>query len=83
MTLPFDLTPLGAPGCFVRVDPLVTVGALASPAGTAFFDFPLGPNLSARGTTVFVQALCLDIPLNPLGLSVSNDMKLVVGERTF
>lgn len=81
--LPFDLGLIGAPGCFVRVDPLVTIAVLADGAGTAFFDFPLVPNLNARGFTVYVQCLCLDPPLNAAGLSVSNDMRLIVGDRSF
>jgi hypothetical protein len=81
--LPFDLGGLGAPGCFVRVDPLVTIGVLADGNGTGFFDFPLLPNLSARGFTVYAQCLCLDPPLNPAWLSVSNDMRLIAGDRSF
>ena len=83
ISLPFDLGLIGAPGCFVRVDPLVTIAVLADANGTAFFDFPLVPNLAARGFTVYAQALCLDPPLNAAGLSVSNDMRLIVGDRSF
>jgi DUF971 family protein len=83
--LPFDLTALGAPGCFVRVDPLVTLGFLADASGVAFVDFPLVPNLSQRGTAVFVQCLCFDPFLagNTLQLTVSNDLRLIAGDRSF
>ncbi len=83
--LPFDLTPLGAPGCFIRVDPLVTLGFLADGSGTAFIDFPLLPTISARGTAVFIQCLCFDPFLagNTLQLTVSNDQRIIAGDRSF
>jgi hypothetical protein len=83
--LPFDLTALGAPGCFLRVDPAITLGLLSDAAGLAFFDLSLPPLLSARGTTIFLQALCFDPFLagNTLQLTVSNDSKAVIGDRTF
>lgn len=85
LPLPFDLTPLGAPGCFVRVDPLVTLGFLADATGTAFIDFPLLPTVSLRGTAVYVQCLCFDPFLagNTLQVTVSNDQRMIAGDRSF
>jgi hypothetical protein len=85
LPLPFDLGPLGAPGCFVRVDPLITPGFLADANGVAVIDFPLVPNLAARGLAVFVQCLCFDPFLagNTLQLTVSNDLRLIAGDRSF
>lgn len=83
--LPFDLAALGAPGCFLRVDPAITLGLLSDAAGLAFFDIALPPLLSARGTTFYMQALCFDpfVAGNTLQVTVSNDSKVVVGDRTF
>ena len=85
LPLPFDLTALGAPGCFVRVDPAVTFGLFTDGAGNAFLDLAFPATPSARGTTFFLQALCFDPFLagNTLQLTVSNDSKVVVGDRTF
>jgi hypothetical protein len=81
--LPFDLGLLGAPTCFIRVDPLVTPGFFSDAAGISFVNFPLLPNISSRGTAVFVQCLLFDPTLNALGLSVSNDIRLIAGDRSF
>lgn len=83
--LPFDLAALGAPGCFLRVDPAITFGLVTDPAGLAFLDFVLPGQPSLRGATLFQQALCFDplVPGNTLQLTVSNDSKIVCGDRTF
>lgn len=81
--LPVDLTPIGAPGCFLRVDPLVLQTAVADGAGVASFALAIPPLVSARGFSIFTQCLCLDIPLNTLGMSVSNDVRLILGDRSF
>jgi hypothetical protein len=83
--LPFDLGALGAPGCFLRIDPLVTRGQLTDAAGATLVDLPLAAVPALRGTELFTQCLCLDpfVPGNTLQLTVSNDVRLIVGDRSF
>jgi hypothetical protein len=81
--LPADLTPLGAQGCFVRVDPIVIDAVIADANGVASFALPIPPSIASRGFSIFAQCLCLDLALNPLGLSVSNDVRLILGDRAF
>ena len=81
--LPADLAPLGAPGCFLRVDPIVIDAVLADANGVASFALPIPPSIASRGFSIFAQCLCLDLPLNPLGLSVSNDVRMILGDRAF
>jgi hypothetical protein len=83
--LPFDLTALGAPGCFIRVDPAISFGLVTDAAGLAFLDLAFPADPAVRGTTFYGQALCFDPSLagNTLQLTVSNDSRIVVGDRTF
>ncbi|MFN9705939.1 MAG: hypothetical protein ACK595_14100, partial [Planctomycetota bacterium] len=85
LPLPFDLTVLGAPGCFLRVDPAITFGLVTDAGGFAFLDLAFPANPALRGATFFGQALCFDpaVAGNTLQLTVSNDSRIVVGDRTF
>jgi hypothetical protein len=83
VVLPFDMTVLGAPGCFIRVDPAVSTFAVADGTGVTSIDIPMPGTLSLRGLPIFLQAACLDLPNNPLGLSMTNDVRLLVGDRGF
>lgn len=85
LPLPFDLTALGAPGCFVRVDPAITFGLVTDANGLAFLDLAFPANPALRGTTFYGQSLCFDpfVTGNTLQLTVSNDSRIVVGDRTF
>lgn len=70
--LPFDLTPLGAPGCTVFAEPRV-LSAHAVPA-SGVVRLPLGiPNLPAlHQLTLFTQGAALVPGANPLGALLSN-----------
>jgi hypothetical protein len=83
VALPFDMTVLGAPGCFIRVDPAVSTFTVADGSGVASLDIPVPGVLNLRGLPIFLQAACLDLPNNPLGLSMTNDVRLLVGDRSF
>jgi hypothetical protein len=79
--LPFDLAPLGAPGCAVRVDHALVVSTLTagsgSGGGTCFFDWPI-PNVTRlRGSAVVFQAYVQD-PSTQLGLVTSNALRAVI-----
>ena len=72
LPLPFDLTPLGATGCMVEVDPLVTQLLLTDGLGkaTSTFVIPFAPALS--GLVFAQQAMVLDLAANPLGVTTTN-----------
>jgi len=86
--LPYDLTPLETNQfnhCMIRVDPLITTLLLTDASGIGFIDFVLPPDLGLRGLPFYVQSLQLDTvtAVNPFGVSVSNDAKILVGDRGF
>lgn len=72
LPLPFSLQALGAPGCQVEVDPLITGLTLTDAQGRAIstFAIPFAPALS--GIEFSQQALVLDPAANVLGWTVSN-----------
>lgn len=81
--LPLDLGPIGAPGCFLRIDPFVFGSAISDGAGVATFANAIPAQASIRGFSIWMQCLCLDPTLNTLGLSVSNEVRVILGDRTF
>jgi hypothetical protein len=83
LPLPFDLTPFGAPSCFLRVDPMIMNVVLTDAAGISYIDTVFPPTPAARGFTFFMQSLQLDPTNNALGISMSNDVRIVVGDRGF
>lgn len=69
--LPFDLTPINMPGCFLRTDILLST-AVAGSGNTASWSLPV-PNVGPlNGLVFFNQAFALDPAANPTGLTVSN-----------
>lgn len=85
--LPFDLSP-NEPNafnkCMVRVDPLITTLLLTDAAGIGYIDYALPPDLALRGLPMFVQSMQLDAAMpNAYGVSVSNDARLMVGDRSY
>ncbi|MEM7200880.1 MAG: LamG domain-containing protein [Planctomycetota bacterium] len=77
--LPFDLDPLGAPGCFLLQSLNLTLPSGTDTAGFASLTFPVpdNPNLLAR--TLFNQWSALDgSGTLPLGLAFSDAMAIIV-----
>jgi PKD repeat protein len=76
--LPLDLTPLGAPGCFGRVSPDVTI-FLTGAGNAAAWNLTV-PNVPAFiGQLLYNQALVLDPAFNTLGAVVSDAAGMMIG----
>lgn len=71
LTLPFDLAPLGAPGCPVSLPYLHLESGQADQQGTALFAFSLPAVPHFVGRWICFQGLGLDPAANPLGLVLS------------
>lgn len=81
--LPFDLTASGAPGCFLRVDPQITTLGVADGGGVLLNTLIIPASVGLRGLTLYAQAMLLDPANNQLGISMSNDVRLVLGDRGY
>jgi len=84
--LPYDLTPLEPNQfnhCMVRVDPLITTLTITDGLGVGYIDYVMPPVIALRGLPIFTQSLQLDLPNNAFGISMSNDARILVGERGF
>jgi hypothetical protein len=72
LPVPFDLGPLGAPSCFVNVNPAASTLVLGDPSGTGFWGIIL-PNVGAfAGIELHYQLAVLDPAANAAGLTTSN-----------
>ncbi|MBI5853345.1 MAG: S8 family serine peptidase [Planctomycetes bacterium] len=77
--LPYPLAALGAPGCSLLASTELSVSAPTDQTGAATFILPL-PNQSALIAALFhTQCLVVDPAANPLGLAVSNAIRVLVG----
>jgi hypothetical protein len=76
--LPFDLAPLGAPGCFVSIEEVASFLQPARGDGTVSHSFPI-PNVPALvGTPILFQAGAVDPSANPLGVVTSQARRVEV-----
>lgn len=76
--LPFDLTPLGAPGCTLLADPASATGIVCSATGVADLPLPV-PNLPALlRQTFFVQGVIAQPGANAVGLLFSQGLAIRV-----
>jgi Galactose oxidase, central domain len=80
ISLPFDLGVLGAAGCKLYTDPLLTVG-LTNTGGSAGFSATLPNVASTAGATFYTQAWAPDSAANNLGLTVSNPVEGRIGAK--
>ena len=76
--LPFDAGPLGAPGCFLRVDPLVTA-FLAGAGGTANWVLTIPNDPSLNGVKFFQQCTVVDPAANAAGAVASGAAAMIIG----
>ena len=71
--LPLNLSPLGAPGCFLRVAPDAAT-FLFGAGGTASWNLAIPPTNAFLGQRLFQQALSFDPFANALGAAMTNSM---------
>lgn len=79
--LPFSLAGLGAPGCQLAVDPLVSLSALATSFGTYSFALSVPSTASLAGLVLYTQVLTIDPPANTFGLTSSDAGAMILGSR--
>lgn len=70
--LPLDLGVVGAPGCVLDVDPVVSTGLLTDAIGGATWAFPIPQVPALSGVVIAQQAFVFDPTVNALGLTLSN-----------
>jgi hypothetical protein len=70
--LPFDLGPLGAPGCLIQASLGATMFTPTDPAGGAVSTLSFPPNVSLFGFQFYDQWFVHDGAANALGFKVSN-----------
>lgn len=76
--LPFDLAPMGMPGCPLLVDPLATM-LIPNLGGTAIWTMTVPDRLEFAGGVFFVQGMVLEPGVNAAGATISNAGEIHVG----
>lgn len=81
-TLPLDLGFLGAPGCFLRTDPVDSLPRVVGRTGSARADVALPLDHALIRGEFFTQFLIVDPGANPLGLVTTNGMHTTIGGQS-
>ena len=77
--LPFDMAPIGAPGCLLLASTDILLGMLTGPGGDLATSLPVPNDPSLDGQSLYLQHLIVDPGTNPLGLTSSNAGQLTFG----
>jgi hypothetical protein len=80
LTLPFDLTPLGAPGCSLLCSLDLFAASSIGGSGQANFTVPIPNNNALIGLQYFHQALLVSSVSNQLGFAFSNGASVTLGQ---
>ncbi len=75
LPLPFDLAPLGAPGCTVHVDVLVSMSRFLSAGGGTSWSLPTPNDISLDGASLYGQVAMVDLFANNFGIITSNGVR--------
>jgi hypothetical protein len=78
LPLPFDLQPVGAPGCWLSIDVAGSWAGVAASNGACAFPFTLPNTPAAIGAWLRFQAAAFDAGANALGLVTSQAQKAQV-----
>lgn len=79
--LPANMTPFGAPNCFLRVSGDVIVSTPTGATGTGTLNVSIPNNGGLVDGVVHAQYLVLDPPINTLDFVFSNSLRIVIGTR--
>ncbi len=77
--LNIDLTPIGAWGCRLLVDPLLSIPKNINALGMAEFEFTVPNNPVFIGTHLFAQGVAVDAMANAFGLVLTNGVDSSIG----
>ena len=73
------LAPVGAPGCLLRIDAVITDPAFTSITGTSQVTLPFANDPALIGRQLFTQYLVVDSAANALGITFSNAVRTTIG----
>lgn len=71
MGLPLDLTPYGAPGCFLNLNMVIINARSADSTGKTLFNYTIPSTPEFLGHWVLFQGITLDAKANALGIALS------------
>lgn len=77
--LPIDLAPVGAPGCVLRINPVVLDPGLTTLLGSRAFPVAFPNNPSLIGTQLFSQYLVFDPPANAFDWTITRALRTTIG----
>jgi hypothetical protein len=76
---PVPLDGIGMPGCFLHIDPMVTVSTNTNSSGGASLSFPVPNELFFIRRSLVAQYVSADLFANNLGLVSSNGAQVTIG----
>lgn len=77
--LPFNLAPVGAPGCLLRINALILDSGLTTMAGTRSHPITFPNTTSLIGNQLFSQYLVYDPPANAFDFTITNAVRTTLG----
>jgi hypothetical protein len=77
--LPWNMVAIGAPNCWLRVAPAVTLFGIATPLGTSWETVDTPFSTSLIGLQLYSQFLVLDPPANTLGATATGAIRTTIG----
>ena len=76
---PFDLTPLGMPGCFQYFDVLAQTATVTDPSGFATMPFPIPNTTDFHTAKFYTQYALLDPGVNAASATTTNYGRMIIG----
>jgi hypothetical protein len=78
--LPMSLAPMGAPGCDLLLQPdILTIEIASKNAADSTVSIPF--SVALAGLSIYQQAFPVEPGVNPLGMTASNGLRLILGIR--